>query len=93
MENQKILDTCLGVFQNLDQGPGEALKTVFLKYGYYFGMDGPRGLKFFLNNRESKNIGHVSRIFPKFGPGTGWGLENCFFFNMAIILERIDLEA
>ena len=28
IENQKILDTCLGFFQNLDQGPGGALKTV-----------------------------------------------------------------
>ena len=44
MENQKILDMRLGVFQNLDQGPGGALKTVF-------------------------------------------------FFNMAIILERMNLEA
>ena len=32
-QNEKILDTCLGVFQNLDQGPGGALKTVFIKYG------------------------------------------------------------
>ena len=58
------MDTCLEVFQNLDQGPVGALKNVFLKYGYYFGMDGPRGLEFF-----------------------------SIFFNMAIILERIDLEA
>ena len=55
-------------------------------------MDGPRDLKFFLNDRASKNIGPVSRGFPKFGSGAGWGLENCFF-NMAIILELIDLEA
>ena len=55
-------------------------------------MDGPRDLKFFLNDRASKNIGHVSQGFSKFGPGAGGGLENCFFFNMAIILERIDLE-
>ena len=33
IEHQKIFDTCLGVFQNLDQGPDGALKTVVLKYG------------------------------------------------------------
>ena len=62
----------------MDQGPGGALKTVFLKHGYKFGMDGPRDLKFFLNDRASKNIGPVYRGFPKFGSGAGWGLENCF---------------
>ena len=31
IEREKILDTCLGVFQNLDQGPGEVLKIVFFK--------------------------------------------------------------
>ena len=44
-------------------------------------MDGPRDLKFFLNDRASKNIGPVSRGFTKVGPGAGWGLENCFFFK------------
>ena len=29
IEHQKIFDTCLGVFQNLDQGPDGALKIVF----------------------------------------------------------------
>ena len=28
VEHQKIFDTCLGVFQNLDQGPDGVLKTV-----------------------------------------------------------------
>ena len=37
IEHRKIFDTCLGVFQNLDQGPDGALKTVFLKYGWSFG--------------------------------------------------------
>ena len=32
IEHQKIFDTCPEVFQNLDQGPNGALKTVFLKY-------------------------------------------------------------
>ena len=32
IEHRKIFDTCLGVFQNLDQGPDGALKTGFLKY-------------------------------------------------------------
>ena len=74
VKDQKIFDTCPGFLQNLDQGPDEALKTVFLKYRYYFGMNGPRDLKFFSNNRESKNIGHMSRGFPKFRPGAGRGL-------------------
>ena len=30
---------CREVFQNLDQGPDGAWKTVFLKYGWSFGMD------------------------------------------------------
>ena len=30
IDNQKILDTCLGVFQNLDQGSGGALKIVYI---------------------------------------------------------------
>ena len=29
VKNQKIFDTYLGIFQNLDQGPDGALKTVF----------------------------------------------------------------
>ena len=33
VKNQKIFDTCLGVFKNLDQGPDVALKTSSLKYG------------------------------------------------------------
>ena len=33
IEHQKIFDTCLGVFQNVDQRPDGAVKTVFLKYG------------------------------------------------------------
>ena len=66
-------------------GPGGALKTVFLKLGYYFEMDGPRGLKFFLNSRESKNIRHVSWRFPKFGPGAGWTWKTVS--NMPITLE------
>ena len=62
----------------MDQGPGGALRTVFFKYGHNFRMDGPRDLNFFLNDRASKNIGPVSRGFPKFGSGAGLGLENCF---------------
>ena len=30
IEHQKIFDTCLGVFQNLDQEPNGALKLFFL---------------------------------------------------------------
>ena len=30
VEHQKIFDMCLGIFQNLDQGPDGALKTVIL---------------------------------------------------------------
>ena len=30
LKHQKIFDTCPGVFQNLYQGPDEALKIVFL---------------------------------------------------------------
>ena len=37
---------CPGFFQNLDQGHDGALKTVFLKYGYNFGMDETTDLKF-----------------------------------------------
>ena len=29
IEREQILDTCLGVIQTLDQGPGGALKIVF----------------------------------------------------------------
>ena len=80
-------------FPKFGPGAGWGLENCFFKYGYNFGTNRPRDLKFCLNDRELKNIGNVSRGFPKFGPGAGWGLENCFFFNMAIILERIDLEA
>ena len=43
----------------------------------------------FLDNRESKNILHVSRGSDQ-GPG---GALKTVFFNMAMVLERIDLEA
>ena len=43
--NQKIFDTCPGFLQNLDQEPDGALKTVFLKYSYNFGIDEPTDLK------------------------------------------------
>jgi len=33
VKNQKIFGAYIGVLQNLDQGSGWALKTVFLKYG------------------------------------------------------------
>ena len=68
IEHQKIFDKCLGVFQNLDQGPDGALKTLFLTHSYNFGMDEPRDPLFF-KCRALKNICHVSRGFPKFGPG------------------------
>jgi len=35
----KIYDMCPRIFQNLDQGPDGVLKTVFLKYGWSFGME------------------------------------------------------
>jgi len=34
-EHRKIFDKCLGVFQNLDQGPEGALKTVFAKHFFF----------------------------------------------------------
>ena len=43
---------CREFFQNLDQGRDGALKTVFLKYGFNFGMNEPTDLKF---RREVKN--------------------------------------
>ena len=33
VKHLKVFDMCLAFFQNLDQGPDGALKTVFLKYG------------------------------------------------------------
>ena len=43
----KIFDTCLGIFQNFDQGPDGALKTFIFKYRYNFGTDEPRDPTFF----------------------------------------------
>ena len=41
--------------------------------------------------KASKNIWQVFQVFPKFGPGVWWGLENCFLLDMARTLERMNL--
>ena len=72
LKHQKIFHTCLRAFQNLDQGPDGALKTVFLKYGQKFGMAEPSELTFCRKVKHQK----VSRVFPKFEPGACYGFEN-----------------
>ena len=48
IEREKILDTCLGVIQTLDQGPGGALKIVFFNMAITLEW---RDLKFVLYDR------------------------------------------
>ena len=84
-ENEKILDTCLGLFQNLDRGPGGLGKQFFST------MPITLELKFFLKMEREKILDTCLGVIQTLDQGPGGALE-IVFFNMAITLERRDLK-
>ena len=90
--HEELLKMRLGVFQNLDQGPGGVLKTVFFKYGFNFGTDGPRDLKFVLEDRTWKILGNCYGVFQNIDQGPGVVFKIVFFWIMAKTLERMIID-
>ena len=94
VKHQKIFDTCSRILRNLDQWPNGALKTVFLKYGWNFGMDKPKHLKFCRENLDAyqnldqRPLGGVLKNLVQ-GPN---GALKTVFPDMARSLEQVDLE-
>ena len=76
---QKIFDTSLGVFLNLDQGHDVALKTVFLKYDLNFGMNEPTDLMFCREVKHQKVFDMCPGFFENLDQGPDGALETVIF--------------
>ena len=71
-------DACLGAFQNLDHGPDEALKPVFLIHGQNFGTDGPRDQKFWRELKQQKIFDTCPGVFQNLVQGPDGALKLFF---------------
>ena len=92
VKHAKIFDTCLGVFQNLDQGPDRVLKTVFLNMATTLEWENLETCNFFQTIENQKILDPCLGVVQSLDQGPGGALKTVFF-NMAIILEQMDLEA